>query len=113
MDPKPHMSDRDLHRLIHGEPATRSAPAAPPTAPPQRRKDLALAVALCFFFGPLGLLYSSPVGAIVLALAAVPICLISFGLGLIGVYLLAIAWAVWAVQKHNAGSWHAACNARG
>lgn len=102
MDPKPHMSDRDLHRLIHGEPAAHTAPAAPTAAPPQRRKDLALAVALCFFFGPLGLLYSAPVGAIVLALAAVPICLISFGLGLIGVYLFAIVWAVWAVQKHNA-----------
>lgn len=101
MDQKPHMSDRDLHRLIHGEPATHTAPAAPPAAPPQPRKDLGLAVALCFFFGPLGLLYSSPVGAIVLTLAAVPICVVSFGLGLIGVYLFAILWAVYAVQKHN------------
>lgn len=102
MNQKPHISDRDLHRLIHGEPATHAAPAAPPAAPPQPRKDLGLAVALCFFFGPLGLLYSAPIGAIVLTLIAVPLCWITLGLGLIGVYLLAIVWAVYAVNKHNA-----------
>ena len=102
MDQKPQMSDHDLRRLIEGDPpaAVHLRPAAQPSEP-VRRKDLALAVALCFFFGPLGLLYSSPVAAIVLALAAVPICVISFGLGLIGVYLFAILWAVYAVQKHN------------
>ena len=70
------------------------------TPPP---KDARLAVALAFFFGPLGLLYSAPIAAIVTLLLSVPIAFFTLGLGLIPLWGVSM-WLAWdRVQKHNAG----------
>ena len=70
------------------------------TPPP---KDARLAVALAFFFGPLGLLYSAPISAIVTLLVSVPVAFFTFGLGLIPLWGVCL-WLAWdRVQKHNAG----------
>ena len=47
------------------------------------RKDPALAAALCFFFGPLGLIYTRPLWAIGMSLLSVPVAVLTASIGLL------------------------------
>ena len=73
------------------------------------RKSMVVALLLTFFFGPLGLLYSSLMGTIVLSVIALALFLLTvltFGLT---VHLLTIPWIasmIWAaiaVYRRNTG----------
>lgn len=70
-------------------------------------KKPALGAVLGFFFGPIGLLYSTISGAIVMGIATVisAICIpLLFGLGIPMVFGCWIASAIWgymACKKHN------------
>lgn len=66
-----------------------------------RQKSLGLAFLLAFFFGPLGLLYASVTGGIVMLILGVIIALITFGVGLIFVWIGSVIWAVVAVNNAN------------
>jgi energy-coupling factor transporter transmembrane protein EcfT len=66
----------------------------------QNPKNAALAFVLAFLFGPLGLLYASVTGGIILILvsiALIPASFLTFGLASIGFPLVWIASMVWAV----------------
>lgn len=64
-------------------------------------KDARLAVALAFFFGPLGLLYSAPIAANVTLLVSLPLGFFTLGLGLIPLWAVCM-WLAWdRVQKYN------------
>lgn len=69
------------------------------------RKDVVLSVVLCFFFGPLGLLYSSPVGAIVACCATLVMCWMTLGIGTIVIlpfaWILSMLFAWYAASAHN------------
>jgi hypothetical protein len=56
-------------------------------------KSLALALVLTFFFGPLGLFYASPWGAVALLLLAAAGVVPTMGFVLIFVWPASIAWA--------------------
>lgn len=76
------------------------APAAPPATRvvvvgPQ--KSVGLAVLLAFFFGPLGMLYSTVAGAILFLL----IDIVTLGFGLILTWPLGMLWAGLAASARN------------
>jgi hypothetical protein len=64
-------------------------------------KSVAVAILLTLFFGPLGLLYASVAGGIVLIILGVIIGIVTFGFGLIVVWIASIIWAVIAANNTN------------
>lgn len=95
--------------------AAYGGPAAPPYYPAQPQpfvnhivtvmapqKSLALAGALAFFFGPLGLLYSTVIGAIVMFFVNLLVGALTFGFGLFLTWPGCVVWALIAASQHNA-----------
>jgi hypothetical protein len=78
-----------------------------PTPPTQqvivvtRQKSVGVALLLAFFFGPLGLLYASVIGGIVMLCLGLVIGIVTFGFGLIFVWIASVIWAVVAVNMYN------------
>lgn len=70
----------------------------------QQNKSMATAVILSLFFGPLGLLYTSVIGAIVMFLINIPVFFLTAGFGLILTNIICVIWAVISVNSHNAKS---------
>lgn len=66
-----------------------------------RRKSVLLAGVLGLFFGPLGLLYSSFVGAFLLAGPALLVALIAGGDAMGGIMLMCALWGMWAAHRRN------------
>ena len=65
------------------------------------KKSKAIAAILGFFFGPLGLLYSSLLGAAVMFIVSIPILFITAGFG---IFITVPACAIWgfiAAANHN------------
>ena len=67
----------------------------------QDRKSVAAAFLLAFFFGPLGLFYSSIVGGIVMLIIDLPVAIFTLGFGLIFTNIICVIWAMVAVNNHN------------
>ena len=66
-----------------------------------QRKSTILALVLCFFFGPLGMFYSTVPGAIIMCILYVVIGILTLGWGLIALHPIAIIWGVWAAHRAN------------
>jgi len=64
-------------------------------------KSVLVAFLLTLFFGPLGMFYSTVVGAIIMIVLYLVIGIITLGLGLIVLHPIAIIWACIAVSNHN------------
>jgi hypothetical protein len=64
-------------------------------------KSVGLAVLLAVLFGPLGLLYSTVSGAIVMFLVNLLIGLFTFGIGLVFTWPLCGVWAYFATKSYN------------
>lgn len=62
-------------------------------------KSTALAVALAFFFGPLGLLYCSPISAVVITILTPVVAVVTLGMGLIAIWPLCMIWAALATIR--------------
>lgn len=69
--------------------------------PPAARKDVGVAIILAFLFGPLGMLYVTTNGALIMLCVGVPLALCTFGLSLAITWPLCILWAAWAACDHN------------
>lgn len=65
------------------------------------KKSLGLALLLALFFGPLGLLYASILGGIVMFLVNLIIAIPTLGVGLLLTWPLTVLWAFLAINKHN------------
>lgn len=68
------------------------APPAPQIVYVQERKSVALAFLLTLFFGPLGMLYSTVPGALVMLLVGIPVVVLTGGLGACLIWPVAILW---------------------
>jgi len=66
-----------------------------------KQKSVGVAFLLAFLFGPLGLLYSSVVGGIVMLILGVVIGIITLGIGLIFIWIGSIIWAIVAANNAN------------
>lgn len=63
---------------------------------PRQTKSIWAAFFLTLLFGPIGLLYASIAGGIILSIVAILLGLISFGVGALIAWPLSIIWAVTA-----------------
>jgi hypothetical protein len=65
------------------------------------QKNIGLGIILGLFFGPLGLTYSSLIGAGVMLVISLPIVFITLGFGLLFTLPACAIWAGIAVNSHN------------
>jgi hypothetical protein len=66
-----------------------------------QRKSTLLALILCLFLGPFGMLYSTITGAIVMLVLYIAIGIPTLGWGIAALHPIAIIWGVWAAHKAN------------
>lgn len=64
-------------------------------------KSMGAAIALALFFGPLGMFYSTILGAIVMIFVNVVVGLLTFGLGLLITVPIGAIWAGIAASMYN------------
>ena len=64
-------------------------------------KSMVLALVLSFFFGPLGMLYATVSGGIIMFLFSIPVVLFTGGLGLVLTLPLGMVWSAFAVNSYN------------
>ena len=64
-------------------------------------KSAGVAFLLTFFFGPLGMLYSTVSGALIMFFVSILIGIATLGMGLILTQIICIIWAVGAVDSSN------------
>ena len=70
----------------------------------QGPKSAVLAFVLTFFFGPIGMLYSTVVGALVMFLVGLVVVPLTFGLALPLLWPIQLVWAVVAANNANRGA---------
>jgi hypothetical protein len=86
-------------------------PVAVPVAPvvpvayvvPRPRKSVGIAILLTFFFGPLGMLYSTVPGALVMLAVSVVLGLMTAGFSIFLTWPVCIVWAAIAAHNYNNG----------
>lgn len=64
-------------------------------------KSVVLAILLAFFFGPLGMLYSTVVGALVMFFGGGLLIFLTLGVGILLVFPLCMIWAGASASSHN------------
>ena len=64
-------------------------------------KSVGISVLLTVLFGPLGMLYSTVGGAIVMILVNLVVGFLTAGLGLLLTWPICVVWGVMAVNAHN------------
>jgi hypothetical protein len=67
----------------------------------KQEKSIGLAMLLAFLFGPLGLLYVSIVGGILMLIISIVVAILTFGLGLLITWPLCIVWGGLAAARYN------------
>ena len=67
----------------------------------QNRKSPVLAGILAFLFGPLGMLYSTVMGALVMFIISLIVAFFTGGLGLLITIPIGVIWAIIAANNHN------------
>ncbi len=65
------------------------------------RKSTILALVLCIFFGPFGMLYSTVPGAIIMGVLYVALGILTAGIALAVLHPIAVIWGVWAAHNSN------------
>lgn len=64
-------------------------------------KSMGLGILLTLLFGPLGMLYSTILGGIIMLVLGIPLVVFTFGIGLAIVWPIAIIWTIVAVNSYN------------
>lgn len=64
-------------------------------------KSVLVSVLLTFFFGPLGMFYSTILGAVIMLVLYLVIGILTLGFGLIILHPIAIIWGALAVNAEN------------
>ena len=78
-----------------------SAPATKHIVVIATQKSIGVALLLAFFFGPLGLLYASIIGGIIMIALSTIVGFLTLGIGLIFTWIVCLVWAAVAVTMHN------------
>lgn len=76
-----------------------SMPASDRVIVVTERKSVGLAFLLTFLFGPLGMLYSTVAGAIIMLVISSVVAVLTLGLGLILTWPLCIVWGCVAANN--------------
>ena len=64
-------------------------------------KSMVASILLSLIFGPLGLLYASVTGGIVMLLVSIVVAIFTLGFGLLITFPICIIWAVVATNTYN------------
>lgn len=64
-------------------------------------KSMGISIALTLFFGPLGMFYSTILGAIVMIIIDIIVGIFTFGLGLLVTWPIQVIWAAIATSMYN------------
>ena len=64
-------------------------------------KSIGVALLLTFIFGPIGMLYSTVWGGIIMLLINLPLGILTFGFVLILTWPIQLIWAALAVRSYN------------
>ena len=64
-------------------------------------KSMGIAILLTVLFGPLGMLYSTIVGAIVMGLVSLIVGIVTVGLGLLITWPICVIWVAIATSNYN------------
>jgi hypothetical protein len=115
--PTPRSSDSVTYDQVESSIHSRPEPPHQYSAPPSvhvtqqvqvaspiviyRPKSVGLALALTFFFGPLGLFYSSVVGGIVMLIASVILAATTYGISLLVTWPVCMIWGAIAASNYN------------
>jgi hypothetical protein len=66
-----------------------------------RTKSVALSLVLTFFLGPLGMLYSTIFGALVMIALSIPAFIITLGHAGFIIWPVSMIWGAWATHRYN------------
>jgi putative Ca2+/H+ antiporter (TMEM165/GDT1 family) len=64
-------------------------------------KSLLVAILLALILGPIGLFYSSVIGALIMLVITVIIGFVTLGFGIFISWIICIIWAIIATNRHN------------
>jgi len=64
-------------------------------------KSVGIAIILTVLFGPLGMFYSTIVGAIIMMIISLIVAMLTAGIGLILTWPMCIIWGALAAKLHN------------
>jgi len=64
-------------------------------------KSVGISLILTFLFGPLGMLYSTIWGAIIMLIISVIVGTITFGVGLFPIWPICMIWGAFAAASYN------------
>ncbi|MEM7367057.1 MAG: hypothetical protein AAF587_00580 [Bacteroidota bacterium] len=75
--------------------------SSPQTIIVKKEKSIGISLLLTFLFGPLGMLYSTVIGAVVMFVITIPVAIFTAGLGLILTWPTCMIWGAIAVNNQN------------
>ena len=64
-------------------------------------KNMGIAIILAFLFGPLGMLYSTVLGGVIMFVLSLVIGVVTLGVGLIITWPVCVIWAAVATSSYN------------
>uniref|UniRef100_UPI0039A714E5 hypothetical protein n=1 Tax=Ornithobacterium rhinotracheale TaxID=28251 RepID=UPI0039A714E5 len=67
----------------------------------KERKSVGISLLLTFFFGPLGMLYSTISGAIIMLIISIVLSVITLGISLFFTWPICMIWGAMAVNSYN------------
>lgn len=77
------------------------SPAQPQVVVAKSPKSLGIALLLTFLFGPVGLLYSTVKGGVIMIVVAIVLGFLTLGLSCLVVWPVTIVWSYLAVKNYN------------
>jgi predicted nucleic acid-binding Zn-ribbon protein len=96
-----HQNEAGPNHPITETPRTTANDKKPHVVIVQSLKSMGFGLFLTLIFGPLGMLYSSILGAVIMFVISAVIGFLTLGLGLIVVWPICLAWTYAAIKKHN------------
>lgn len=66
-----------------------------------KQKSMAMVIILAILFGPLGMLYSTVSGGVVMLIVNIVVGLFTLGFGLFLTWPICVVWAAVAANSHN------------
>lgn len=64
-------------------------------------KSVGISIALTLFFGPLGMFYSTIIGAIIMSIITLIVGIFTMGIGLIIIWPINVIWAAISTNSYN------------
>ncbi len=76
-------------------------PLPPPVIVVAPAKSVGISLLLTFFFGPLGMLYSTVPGALIMLVVSVVVGFVTFGFGLLVTHPICMIWGAVSAHRFN------------